>query len=298
MSSHTLDEKNISRKKKEKKRSQFVEVITRLSRNKVAMVALFIILVIVILAVFSEQIAPYDYADQDVRSKFIMPCWEHPFGTDNLGRDLLSRILVGGKTSLLVAVVAIGLAAVVGCVFGATAAYFGGVYEVVVLKVMDILMAIPQFLLAVSISAALGSGTFNTALAVGISSIPRFFRMMRAEVLTVKGKDFVEAARALGASDSRIVWKHIVPNSLASTIVNITLCLGGSIMAISSLSFIGLGVQPPTPEWGSILSTGRTYLRDFWPMVTFPGLAIMLTVTVFNLFGDGLRDAMDPKLKT
>lgn len=292
-----MDEKLISRKKKEKKRSQFAEVVSRLKRNKVAMAALIVIILIVGLSVFSEQISPYDYAEQDVRNSFVMPCAEHPFGTDNLGRDLLSRILVGGKTSLLVAVAAISVATVIGCVLGATAAYFGGVYEAVILKIMDILMAIPQFLLAVSISAALGSGIFNTALAVGISSIPRFFRMMRAEVLTVKGKDFVEAARALGASDGRIVWKHIVPNSLASTIVNISLCLGGSIMAISGLSFIGLGVQPPTPEWGSILSTGRTYLRDFWPMITFPGLAIMLTVTVFNLFGDGLRDAMDPKLK-
>jgi len=292
-----MDEKQILNKKKEKKRSQFAEVVSRLKRNKVAMAALFVIILIVVLSVFSEQISPYDYAEQDVRNSFVMPCKEHPFGTDNLGRDLLSRILVGGKTSLLVAVAAISVATVIGCVLGATAAYFGGVYETVVLKFMDILMAIPQFLLAVSISAALGSGIFNTALAVGISSIPRFFRMMRAEVLTVKGKDFVEAARALGASDGRIVWKHIVPNSLASTIVNISLCLGGSIMAISGLSFIGLGVQPPTPEWGSILSTGRTYLRDFWPMITFPGLAIMLTVTAFNLFGDGLRDAMDPKLK-
>ena len=297
MSSQNLEEAMLSRKKAEKKRSQFVEVMTRLRRNKVAMAAFVVIILIVGLSVFSELISPYDYAEQSVRDAFIFPCLEHPFGTDNLGRDLLSRILVGGKTSLLVAIAAICVATVVGCGFGATAAYFGGAYEFIVLKVMDILMAIPQFLLAVSISAALGSGIFNTALAVGISSIPRFFRMMRAEVLTVKGKDFIEAAKALGASDGRIVWKHVVPNSLASTIVNISLCLGGSIMAISGLSFIGLGVQPPTPEWGSILSTGRTYLRDFWPMITFPGLAIMLTVAAFNLFGDGLRDAMDPKLK-
>lgn len=297
MNTQNLEESKLSEKKTEKKRHQFAEVWSRLCRNKVAMAALAVILLIVILSVFSEWISPYDYTKQNVREAFIMPCAEHIFGTDNLGRDLLSRILVGGKTSLLVAIAAIGVATVVGCSLGATAAYFGGVYETIILKLMDILMAIPQFLLAVSISAALGSGVFNTALAVGISSIPRFFRMMRAEVLTVKGKDFVEAARALGASDNRIVWKHIVPNSLASTIVNISLCLGGSIMAISGLSFIGLGVQPPTPEWGSILSTGRTYLRDFWPMITFPGLAIMLTVTAFNLFGDGLRDAMDPKLK-
>lgn len=284
-------------KQANKKRSQFSEVMGRLRRNKVAMAALALIIIIVLLAAFSSVIAPYDYAQQDLLHALEMPSKEHWFGTDNLGRDILSRVLVGGRVSLLVALAAIGFATVVGCALGATAAYFGGWWDFVVTKVLDIIMAIPQFLLAVSVSAALGSGIFNTALAVGISSIPRFGRMMRAEVLSVRSRDFIEAAQACGSTNRRIIFKHLIPNCLSSTIVNISLCLGGSIMAISGLSFIGLGVQPPTPEWGSILSSGRAYLRDFWPMATFPGLAIMLTMVGFNLFGDGLRDAMDPKLK-
>jgi peptide/nickel transport system permease protein len=285
------------KKKSNKKRNQFTEVWGRLVRNRVAMAALVLVIVIVLLSAFSEQIAPYDYTKQDLRNTFASPSLAHLCGTDNLGRDIFSRVLVGGKISLLVGLMAIAFATVIGCFLGATAGYFGGVYELVVMKLMDILMAIPQFLLAVSVSAALGSGVLNTALAVGIGSIPRFVRMMRAEVLTVKGKEFVESARASGARDGRIIWRHIVPNALSSTIVNVTLCIPGAILAISSLSFIGLGVQPPTPEWGSILAQGRQYIRDFWPMVTFPGVAIMLTVIGFNLFGDGLRDAMDPKLK-
>lgn len=284
-------------KKENKKRNQFSEVMGRLRRNKVAMCALGLIIIIVLLAAFSSIIAPYDYAEQDLLHTLELPSKEHWFGTDNLGRDILSRVLVGGRISLLVALAAIAFATVVGCTLGATAAYFGGWWDFVVTKVLDIIMAIPQFLLAVSVSAALGSGTFNTALAVGISSIPRFGRMMRAEVMAVRSRDFIEAAQACGSTNRRIILKHLIPNCLSSTIVNISLCLGGSIMAISGLSFIGLGVQPPTPEWGSILSAGRSYLRDFWPMATFPGLAIMLTMIGFNLFGDGLRDAMDPKLK-
>lgn len=284
-------------KRPERKRSQFSEVMGRLRRNKVAMAALALILVIVLLSAFSSVIAPYDYAQQDLLHILELPSREHWFGTDNLGRDILSRVLVGGRISLLVALAAICFATVFGCALGATAAYFGGWWDFLVTKVLDIIMAIPQFLLAVSVSAALGSGIFNTALAVGISSIPRFGRMMRAEVLSVRSRDFIEAAQACGSTNGRIIFKHLIPNCLSSTIVNISLCLGGSIMAISGLSFIGLGVQPPTPEWGSILSSGRTYLRDFWPMATFPGLAIMMTMVGFNLFGDGLRDAMDPKLK-
>lgn len=285
------------KQKKAKKRTQFTEVWGRLKRNPVAMGALTLVVVIILLAVFSEVVTPYDYTEQDLTNRFQMPSLMHPFGTDNLGRDLLARVLVGGKVSLLVGLLAIAFASVIGCFLGATAGYYGGTYELIVMKMMDILMAIPQFLLAVSVSAALGSGMLNTALAVGIASIPRFVRMMRAEVLTVKGKEFVESARSSGARDARIIWKHIVPNALSSTIINITLCIPGAILAISSLSFIGLGVQPPTPEWGSILASGRQYIRDFWPMVVFPGVAIMLTVIGFNLFGDGLRDAMDPKLK-
>ncbi len=285
------------KKQANRKRSQFSEVMGRLRRNRVAMGSLFLIILIVLLTAFSTLIAPYDYAKQDLMHMLEMPSAEHWFGTDNLGRDILSRVLVGGRVSLLVALAAIAFATIVGCTLGATAAYFGGWWDFIVSRVLDIIMSIPQFLLAVAVSAALGNGILNTALAVGISSIPRFGRMMRAEVLSVRSRDFIEAAQACGSTNGRIILKHLIPNCLSSTIVNISLCLGGSILAISGLSFIGLGVQPPTPEWGSILASGRAYLRDFWPLATFPGVAIILTMVGFNLFGDGLRDAMDPKLK-
>ena len=280
-----------------KRRNQWGEVWYRLRKNWVAIVSLAVVAAIVILSVFSSWIAPYDYAKQDLGAVFQMPGAEHWFGTDNLGRDIFSRVLVGGRVSLLVAVLALAIATVIGCFMGVTAGYFGGRTDMIIMKLNDILMSIPQFLLAVSISAALGSGIVNTALAVSISSIPRFARLMRAEVLTTKSKEFVEAARAFGAGNSRIILRHVIPNSMASTIINISMSIGSSILAISSLSFIGLGVQPPTPEWGSILANGRAYIRDFWPLATFPGIAIIITLIAFNLLGDGLRDAMDPKLK-
>ena len=225
------------------------------------------------------------------------PSSEHLLGTDNFGRDILSRVIYGGRISLLVAVMAVAIALVAGSLLGATAAYFGGVYENVVMRAMDIVMAIPGFLLAVSISTSLGGGVWQTALAISIGAIPSYARIMRATVLTIKDQEYVEAARATGASDLRVILKHIVPNTLSPIIVESTLRIGACIMQISSLSFIGLGVRPPTPEWGSIMSAGREYLRDFYPIVTFPGIAIMITLFGFNLFGDGLRDALDPRLK-
>lgn len=273
------------------------EVGGRLVRNPVALASLIVIILMVMVTMLSTTIAPYDYAATDLSNTFAMPSAEHWFGTDNLGRDLFSRVLVGGRISLLVALMAIAIAAIVGCALGAIAGFFGGGVDTVIVKFLDVLMCIPQFLLAVTISAALGSGTFNSALAVGVSSIPRFARMMRAEIVSARSRDFVEAARACGSSNMRIITKHLIPNCLSSTIVNISLCLGGAILAISGLSFVGLGVQPPTPEWGSILASGRQYIRDFWPIVTFPGVFIVITMIAFNLLGDGLRDAMDPKLK-
>lgn len=282
---------------KKKKRSQWRDIGRRFFTNRVAMISLVLLVLIILATVFSETIAPYDYSKRDLTETFAMPSLRHPFGTDNLGRDTLSRVLVGGRVSLLVAFISVALAAVVGCLLGAVAGYFGGKCEFIILKCTDVVMAIPAFLLAVTVSAALGTGLFNTALAVGLTNIPRFIRLMRAEALTVKGKEFFDAARVSGASNARIIVRHLLPNALSSTIVNITLSIGHSILQISSLSFIGLGVQPPTPEWGSMLAAGRSYMREFWPMVTFPGLAIVVTLILFNLVGDGLRDAMDPRLK-
>lgn len=284
-------------KTKKRKRSQWRDVFRRLQRNRVAMVSMVLLAIILLAVIFSEQIAPYAYNQRDLDTTFASPSLAHIFGTDNLGRDIFSRVLVGGKVSLLVAVVSVALSAVVGSLLGAVAGYFGGRVEFVILKCTDVMMAIPAFLLAVTVSAALGTGLMNTALAVGLTNIPRFVRLMRAETLSVKGNEYLEAARACGAGEFGIILKHVFPNALSSTIVNVTLGIGTAILQISGLSFVGLGVRPPTPEWGSMLSSGRTYMRDFWPMVTFPGVAIIITLILFNLVGDGLRDAMDPKLK-
>lgn len=284
-------------KSKQKKRGQWRDIWTRLCRNRVALVSLILLVIILLAVIFSELIAPYAYNQRDLTATFEFPSLRHIFGTDNLGRDIFSRVLVGGRVSLLVAFGSVALSAVVGCILGAFAGYYGGKVEFVIMKLTDVLMAIPAFLLAVTVSAALGTGLVNTAIAVGLTNIPRFVRMMRAETFSVKGKEFIAAARACGASNAVIILKHVFPNALSSTIVNITLGIGNAILQISGLSFVGLGVRPPTPEWGSMLSAGRTYMRDFWPMVTFPGIAIVITLILFNLVGDGLRDAMDPRLK-
>ena len=283
--------------RKKKKRGQWRDVWSRLQRNKVAMVSIVLLLVIILAAVFSELITPYVYTERDLTNTFAFPSAAHLFGTDNLGRDIFSRVLVGGRISLLVAFGSVLLSAVVGSLLGAAAGYYGGKIEFGIMKLTDIMMAIPAFLLAVTVSAAMGTGLINTIVAVGLTNIPRFVRLMRAETLSVKGNEFILASRASGASDLYIILTHIFPNALSSTIVNVTLGVGTAILQISGLSFVGLGVRPPTPEWGSMLASGRTYMRDFWPMVTFPGIAIVVTLILFNLAGDGLRDAMDPRLK-
>lgn len=280
-----------------KKHSQFADVLHRLAKNKAAIVGLVIVAVIVFAAIFADVIAPYDPNAQALREKLQFPSMQHLLGTDNFGRDLLSRIIYGARTSLLVALLSVVISMVVGIILGATAGYFGGVYEGAIMRLMDILMAIPGLLLAVSISAALGSGIFNTALAISISGVPSYARIVRANVLTLRDQEFIEAAKATGSGSARIIFTQVLPNILAPIIVDTTLRIGANILQISSLSFIGLGVQPPTPEWGSIMTVGRDYIRDFYPIVTFPGVAIMLTLFGFNLLGDGLRDALDPKLK-
>ena len=283
--------------KQQRKRGQWWDVWGRLRRNKVAMVSIALLLLIILAAIFSELITPYGYMERDLTNTFAFPSLEHVFGTDNLGRDIFSRVLVGGRISLLVAFGSVLLSAAAGSLLGAAAGYYGGRVEFGIMKLTDIMMAIPAFLLAVTVSAAMGTGLMNTVVAVGLTNIPRFVRLMRAETLSVKGNEFILASRASGGSDLYIILKHIFPNALSSTIVNVTLGVGTAILQISGLSFVGLGVRPPTPEWGSMLASGRTYMRDFWPMVTFPGIAIVVTLMLFNLAGDGLRDAMDTRLK-
>jgi len=273
------------------------DVWHRLCKNPLAMTALVVVVLLVLMCLFADVIAPYDYAEQDPTAKFQMPSAEHLLGTDNYGRDLLSRIIVGGRVSLLVSVLSVLFSLIIGGFIGAIAGYYAGTTDGIIMRIMDIIMAIPQFLLAVAVSVALGSGIVNTAIAIAVGSIPGYARLMRASVMTIREQEYTEAARALGNSSMSVLFKHIIPNTLSPIIVETTLRIGSNILAISGLSFVGLGVQPPTPEWGSIMAAGRQYIRDFWPMVTFPGVFIVLTMFGFNILGDGLRDAMDPRMK-
>lgn len=280
-----------------KKRSLWADVWMRLRRNKLAMVGMVIVVLLIFMAIFADFIAPYDYSTQDLSNTLQYPSLAHPFGTDNFGRDILSRVIYGGRISLLVSVMSVLLSLIVGGILGAVAGYFGGVLDAVIMRVMDLVMAVPGILLAVCISAALGGGVWQTAIAISIAGIAGTCRLLRATALTVRGQEYIEAARASGSSHFRILFSNLIPNCLAPMIVNTTMSLGGNIMMISGLSFVGLGVQPPIPEWGAILNAGRDFIRTFWPMITFPGIAIALTMFGFNVFGDGLRDALDPKLK-
>ena len=280
-----------------RKKSQWGDVWKRLLHNKLGMVGFVIVAALVILVVFAPLFTSYDYALQDFSMRFKYPSAAHILGTDNHGRDIFTRLLYGGRISLMVSLVSVIISSTLGIFLGSIAGYFGGKTDIVITRLLDILMAIPSLLLAIAISASLGGGPINTALAISVSGIPHSMRIMRSTVLSIKTNEFVEAARATGSKHLRIIFVHILPNTFAPLLVNSTLLIGGNIMAISGLSFIGLGVQPPIPEWGSILAAGRQFIRDFWPIIVFPSLCIMLTVFGFNLFGDGLRDALDPRLK-
>ncbi|MDR1520312.1 MAG: ABC transporter permease [Planctomycetota bacterium] len=284
--------------KKVKSRGPWGEVWRRLKRNRMALIGLAILLAMVLLAIFADVVAPYGMDDQDpLERAFLSPSLEFPFGTDNLGRDILSRVIFGARISLQVGIIAVGISFVFGCVFGAIAGYYGNTWDNIIMRLMDTLLAIPGILLAITIAATLGPGIINAMMAVGLSGAPGFARVVRASVLTVRGNEYVEAARAVNASDFRIITKHIMPNILAPVIVQATLSVANAILMAAALSFLGLGVQPPIPEWGAMLSQGRLFLRDYPHVVIFPATAIMLTVFGLNLFGDGLRDALDPRLK-
>lgn len=280
-----------------RRRGQAADIWRRLCENKLAIVGMCIVVVLIFVAVFADFIAPYGFNEQNPMEELQLPSAAHWLGTDSYGRDILSRIIYGGRISLLVSLMAVAISFVVGGLIGSVAGYFGGVVDTLVMRLMDMMMAIPSTVLAICISAMLGRGTWQTAVAVAIGGIAPSCRMIRATALTIREQEFIEASRACGSRSFRIIMEHIIPNCLAPIIVDATLRLGGNIMMISGLSFIGLGVLPPTPEWGSMLNDGRQYIRSFWPLVTFPGIAIMLTMFGFNVFGDGLRDALDPKMK-
>lgn len=273
------------------------KVWRRLRQNPRAVLGAFVLAIIVLAAVFADQISPYPPNRQNLRNTLQPPSAQHLLGTDQFGRDVLSRIIHGGRVSLQVGFLSVGIALVVGGLMGLLSGYYGGWIDSLFMRIVDVLLALPAFLLALAIVAALGPSLSNVMIAVGIANVPAFARITRSAVLTVREQDYVTAAQALGSSDLRTMFKHVVPNALSPVIVQVTLSLAGAILAAAGLSFLGLGAQPPTPEWGSMLNAARPFIREAHWTVTFPGLAIVITVLALNLIGDGLRDALDPRRK-
>lgn len=282
---------------KKRRNSQFWLTLGRLKRNHLAMVGLVIIVVMIILALLAPYISPYPYEAADFKNRYATPSAEHWFGTDELGRDIFSRLLYGSRYSLRIGLISVAISAIGGIFFGALAGYFGGAVDNIIMRLLDVLQAMPGIVLAIAISAALGPGLTNSIIALSISSIPGYARMTRASILNVRKMEYLEAATSINCSNARIIWKHVLPNALSPLIVQATMGIAGAIMGAAMLSFIGLGVQPPTPEWGAMLSAGRNYLRDYPHLCIFPGVMIMMAVLSLNMLGDGLRDALDPKLK-
>ena len=283
---------------KYRKRSRLGEIWHQFRKNPGAMVGLCFLLVLFLIAVtIPLWLDEEKYIGQNISERMMKPCLQHLFGTDDKGRDMFWRVLYGSRFSLAIGFVAVMVSLAVGVPLGAVAGYYGGKLESVIMRITDVFSAIPGILMAVVIVSVLGNGTFNLMLAVGITSIPGFTRTTRAAVLTVRNEEYIEAARALGKPESYIIAVYVLPNCLSPIIVQATLRVASAIITASSLSFLGLGISPPTPEWGSLLNAGKQYIRGNSYLTLFPGLAIMITVLCFNLVGDGIRDAMDPKLR-
>lgn len=282
-----------------RKRSSFVSILRQLRKNKGAILGLFLIVIITALALLAPVLFDYerDVIGRDLRVRLQSPSSAHWFGTDDLGRDIFARVVYGARYSLAVGIIAVMFALVVGVTLGAMAGYIGGVFENITMRVTDIFSSIPSVLLAIAVVSALGRSTFNLMLAVGIASTAPFVRVSRAAVLVVREEEYIESARAIGMPEWQIIPLHILPNCMSQIIVQATLRVGSAIISAAQLSFLGLGVPAPAPEWGSMLARGRSFIRGYSYMTLFPGLAIMVTVLSLNLIGDGLRDAMDPKLR-
>ena len=267
----------------------------RMRKNRLSLAGGLLLLLFLGVAAFAPWIAPMDPHSQDLYGRLSPPSLENWFGTDDFGRDILSRIIYGSRISLRVGVAAVAIALLIGTVIGLIAGYWGGILDNLLMRLMDMMLAFPSILLAIVIVAILGPSLANAMLAIGIVSIPKYARLVRASVLSVREKDYVAAARALGAGDARIILTAILPNCIAPLTVQSTLGMASAILDAAGLSFLGLGAQPPIPEWGAMLSGGRDFITKAPWVLTFPGLAILLTVLSFNMLGDGLRDALDPK---
>lgn len=280
-----------------KKQSYFIIVMKRVFQNPVATGGLIVFLGMIFMAIFANFIAPYDYAEMDPASCFQTPSLQHLCGTDDFGRDIFSRLLYGARYSLSLGIVAQIFQLTFGVFLGCIAGYYGGKAEQIVMRACDIVEAIPNLLLAIIVSTALGTGFINTVIALGIGHVASSCRIIRAQLLPLRELEYVEAERSINCSNPRLIFKHLLPNAISPLIVQTTMGVGGAITSAAALSYLGLGVQPPTPEWGAMLTAATSYIRYYPYIIFFPGLCIAIVVMALNLFGDGLRDALDPKLK-
>lgn len=281
------------------KTSQFKEIMRRLKRNRGAMIGLVFLVVLITLALCADLLFDYETMVEanNISERLIPPCWEHPFGTDQFGRDMLARVVHGSRLSLTVSASSVTLSLLIGGILGAIAGFFGGVIDNIIMRIMDVVMAIPMTMFAIVIVAALGTSTVNLIIALGVASVPLFARVVRSAVITVRDVEYIEAARSIGARNSTIIAKHILPNCVAPIIVQVTLRMASAIYNTSALSFLGMGVSVPSPEWGALLANGRNFISQSGYLCVIPGLVIMMTILSLNMLGDGLRDVLDPRLK-
>lgn len=283
---------------RKKKNSMAKQVWYRLRKDKQAMFAGVIVILFILIAIFAPVIAPYDPYSLNPQAILNAPSAAHPFGTDELGRDVMSRLIYGSRYSLVLGFSGSIVGMVIGVIFGSIAGYYGGWVENLILRICDVWNSIPGNILTIVLSASLGAGFVQTLVALTIGSIPGKIRMLRAQILREKNEEYLEAAKAYSCSNAKIMFVHLLPNVISPLLVSFTMGIGATIMAATGLSYLGLGIQPPTPEWGAILSSGRIYIRNYPYLIMSPGIVIMVFVWSINILGDGFRDAMDPKLKT
>ncbi len=283
--------------KKPKKQTRLHEIWVQLKRNKLAVVSMFVLIALVLVAVLAPVLSPYYYDEQNVANKYAKPSAEHPLGTDKLGRDILSRLIYGTRASLTMGIVAVLIGGLIGIIIGAISGYYGSWVDNLMMRLLDIYQAIPMFLLCVALAAILGASLRNAIIALGLGIVPGYARIMRASVMTVRETEYIESAKSINCGVFRIITKHIIPNAIGPMIVQLTMGVGSCILSGAALSYIGLGVQPPTPEWGSMISEARAVMRQYPTHAIYPGICIMIAVLACNLLGDGLRDALDPRLK-
>ncbi len=276
------------------------EMLKILFRNKLSIVGLSIIIALVLIAILAPILAPYPeqaLGEPNLKERLQPPSWKHPFGTDHLGRDVLSRVIYGTRTSLMIGFSVVALALLIGVPLGLIAGYFGGKVDLIIMRITDIFLAFPPLLLALLIATTLGRGLLNAIIALAISWWPWYTRLARGMAISVKERPYVEAAKAMGIAEWKIMLRHILPNSISPVIIQATMDMGSAILEAAALSFLGLGVQPPTPDWGLMVSEGKDYFLNYWWYPVFPGLAIFITVIAFNLLGDAVREVIDPRLR-